>query len=84
MVGVIDMVAQSGKSAVAKRLAAARDAWARFNLKSCPRCRGDLFLEFEDQIFFAKCLQCSRNYEVGGDRELWQFLQGKLSEQPAA
>ena len=81
---VTDMAADSGKNLVTKRLTAAKDAWASFNLKSCPRCKGDLYLDFEDQIIFAKCLQCSRNFEVVSSWGLWEFLRGKLTGQPAA
>ena len=34
----------------------------RILLRSCPRCRGDLFPELEDQDTFA-CLQCGRRFD---------------------
>ena len=78
------MAADFGIALAAKSLMTGEDTWQRFNLKSCARCRGDLYLELEDHIVFAKCLQCSRNFEVGSGSELWAFLQGRLTGQTAA
>jgi hypothetical protein len=32
--------------------------------KSCPRCRGDLFLDRNDGPAMWSCLQCGRNFDA--------------------
>jgi hypothetical protein len=38
----------------------------RWKLKSCPRCRGDVFLDRDQYGWYEQCLQCSyrRDLEV--------------------
>ncbi len=45
-----------------------------WKLKSCPRCRGDIFIEKDLNGWFEQCLQCSYRHEV---RDA-----GDLNEQP--
>ncbi|MFC2003732.1 hypothetical protein ACFLV4_07335 [Chloroflexota bacterium] len=29
-----------------------------WKLKACPRCRGDVFLDWEQHVWYEHCLQC--------------------------
>ena len=31
----------------------------KWKLKSCPRCGGDIFVEWDHDVWYEQCLQCS-------------------------
>ncbi|MBN1189813.1 MAG: hypothetical protein JXA46_08675 [Dehalococcoidales bacterium] len=35
-----------------------------WNLKKCPRCRGDIFIDEDSNRHYEKCLQCGYEHEV--------------------
>ena len=79
------MVAERFREEFAVKSTGALEAWTRFNLKSCPRCQGDLYLEHERELVFAKCLQCARiYYDVAADCEPWLIMEQPDARRKAA
>ena len=79
------VVAERVREEIAVRSTGTPEAWTRFNLKSCPRCQGDLYLERDHELVFAKCLQCARiYYDVEAGQEPWLVLAGSDSQRKAA
>ncbi|MBI2851208.1 MAG: hypothetical protein HYX80_09285 [Chloroflexi bacterium] len=37
---------------------------ARWKVKGCPRCRGDMFLDRDFDAWYEQCLQCSYRVEL--------------------
>jgi len=37
---------------------------AMWKFKGCPRCRGDMFLERDQDMWYEECLQCSYRHEL--------------------
>ncbi len=44
-----------------------------WKLKSCPRCRGDIFIAKDLDGWFEQCLQCSYRRELKGIAEYKRF-----------
>ncbi|MEE8413465.1 MAG: Lar family restriction alleviation protein [Dehalococcoidales bacterium] len=38
-----------------------------WKLKSCPRCKGDVFIEKETDSWYARCLQCGNQLYLPSD-----------------
>jgi hypothetical protein len=45
---------------------------ALWELKKCPRCGGDMFIDRDIYGWYEKCLQCSYCYELRGLDEFGQ------------
>ena len=58
------MSLSSGQVSSVKAVPPLRTKWnTKWLLKSCPRCRGDLFLvKNEDRKWMWECVQCARSY----------------------
>ena len=83
--GVTAVVAERIREEIAVRPTGTSETWTRFNLKSCPRCQGDLYLERDHELVFAKCLQCARiYYDVEADQEPWLILAESGPQRKAA
>ncbi len=79
------VVAERIREEVAVRSTGTSEAWPQFNLKSCPRCQGDLYLERDHELVFAKCLQCARiYYDVEASHDPWLLLMQSEAERKAA
>jgi DNA-directed RNA polymerase subunit M/transcription elongation factor TFIIS len=40
------------------------DSMVRWNLKSCPRCGSDMYIEKDFETIYKKCLMCSYQIEL--------------------
>ncbi len=41
-----------------------------WNLKKCPRCRGDIFIDEDTDRYYEKCLQCGYERELQAVRSV--------------
>ena len=53
---------------------------AMWKFKGCPRCRGDMFLERDQSVWYEKCLQCSYQHELSRASEFQVQLAQRESE----
>jgi len=37
---------------------------SRWRLKACPRCQGDVYVDYDADGWFEQCLQCSHRQEL--------------------
>ncbi len=43
-----------------------------WNIKGCPRCGGDMFLDWELHVWYESCLQCGYEEVLQGIGEPWE------------
>ena len=53
-----------------------------FWLKSCPRCRGDLFQNRDHYGWYVSCLQCGHHLNEAAEAILRYFYKGPTMDRP--
>ena len=49
-------------------------------LKGCPRCKGDMLVDYDEDGWYAKCMQCSCRAELKDTTKFSESREGKETE----
>ncbi|NLE08738.1 MAG: hypothetical protein GX631_05755 [Dehalococcoidales bacterium] len=39
---------------------------SRWKLRACPRCKGDIYVERDNEEVYERCLQCGHSRQIAG------------------